>query len=454
MGHARDKDQGPKGELTYKRLEPNTIRVVKFKPATAKWPLIVKIKTIDLHTTKYTALSYTWEIDPEESEFSLDGSVSSGSTVEASHTILINKRPVRISQCLWDVLEQLRDVNSDVPIWIDKLSVDFDDREERAMHANMMGTIYAGASHVIVCLGKKTTTSDDTVLTMRKMVNSLNWRNIPHDFQWDFRNPNLYKVLGINRVSVRQWKNIHEFCSARWFSRLWTFHELAIARQAVFLVGDIWMDYDFLNDFAMILRLTGWLDSLPGVATDGAEEGSIGLTRMLGPVATLRAIPVWHPEHIDHAAWMKAEYNLDTESERAWKFFELILQTCEGFQCQDPRDRIFAPLALVKKIFEGRPVNKLWPVVDYGTSVETVYSHFKSMIQEYTHAPSILATANIKSSPRLTMSWTNSSKIAEHLKNMQKSPRLTNVAYGRASQLISRQHAGARFSQAICVINE
>lgn len=393
----KDKARRIKNEIVPGRLSsPNAIRVVKLKPGTPDWPIRVKLKTIDYRTTKYAALSYAYETDGDGSQrggSSIDGSVYSRSSAESNQAIMCDGNPVRVSKALWEALYQLQILQSDALIWIDRLCIDFENQEERATQVDVMSTIYAKASQVIVWLGKKNKGTDDTILTIRRLINAIDWRKLPRDFHSDFRDPSVYARFGMDNISIPQWGNIYIFCHAKWFTRLWTFYELASAKQAVFLVGDTFMDYDFLMDFAMILGLTGWLEGLSSMATNGYDEDTVGLTKMLGPAATLRSVPYWHPDNPDHAMWMKNEFGLNTEEERAWKFLELLLQSSERFECQDQRDKIFAPLAYVKRVCQGQPVNKTWPTIDYSSSVESVYSQFAGLILRNTHQPSILATA-------------------------------------------------------------
>lgn len=154
------------------------------------------------------------------------------------------------------------------------------------------------------------------------------------------------------------------------------------------------MEYNFLIDFGMILGQSGWLDELQQGTSDDAIEPAVGLTHMLGPVSRLRSTPPWHPKHADHATWMADNYGLETEEQRAWKFFEIMLQSAEAFECRDPRDKVYAPLAFARHLYGGKPVNKQWPRPDYRKPADEVLRTFSNAIEQHTRQRSILATTN------------------------------------------------------------
>jgi len=387
MGLLWDRLTKPIGEPPYKPLPDYHIRVLKIKPGTSEHPLRVKLKVVDPRNFKYTALSYTWDYDHTAS----DGSDLAG---VATQELLCGGTPVRVGQNLYDALSQIRDVQSDVPVFADALCINFANNRERTAYIEIMGHIYARAASVVVWLGKKDRTSDETMLIMRRLVNSIDWRRIQGNANnYDFRDPQFFQHIGMEPLTLKQWRQIHDFCQKRWFTRYWAFFELALAKQALFLWGEACMEYSFLFDFGMILSLSGWLDDLRQKMgeIDGQEESVVGLTKMLGPVARLRSMPLWHPNHNGYRRWMMENYGLQSEEQQAWKFFEILLESSEAFKCRDQRDRVYAPLALARTVFAGKPINKQWPTPDYSRSTEHVLHEFSTLIRQYTGQSSILA---------------------------------------------------------------
>jgi len=386
MGLIWDRLTKPAEEPPYKPLPEYHIRVIRIKPGTTQHPLRVKLKIVDPRKFKYIALSYTWDQDD------IAQSDASYGPIGATQTILCGGTNVKVSQNLYDALCQIRDIQSDVPVFVDALCINFDDNRERTNYLEIMGHIYARAASVIVWLGRKDSHTDDIMLIMRKLVNAIDWRKIGDGSSYNFQDPHFFSNLGLEPLTIKQWGQIHAFCHMRWFGRYWAFFELALAKQALFLWGEACMEYNFLIDFGMILALSGWLDELRLSTTDDADEPTVGLTKMLGPVARLRSIPPWHPKHKDHAIWMRDSYGLVTEQQRAWKFFEIMLQSAEAFECRDARDKVYAPLAFARNLYGGKPVNKQWPRPDYGGSAVEVLRTFSNAIEQHTGQLSVLAT--------------------------------------------------------------
>lgn len=414
LGLAWDKLTKPVEEPPYRPLPEYYIRVAKIKPGTKDHPLRVKLKQIDPRTTKYIALSYTWDQDPSPlTGVTTNSSADSQSTLPPTSipekpkttTLLCGGTPFRVRQNLYDALCQIRDVQCDVPVFVDALCIDFNNNAERTNYLEIMGHIYSRAASVIVYLGPKSSSTDSVLLIMRQLVNAIDWRRIEdpsnHDLQqaptYNFRDPRFFQNLGMEPLNLKQWRAIHEFCHMRWFTRYWSFFELALAKNALFLWGESCMDYNFLHDFSMILMLSGWLDELRQVSTDNLSSSTFdsetdpGLIKMLVPVAQLRSSPPWSPKSKEFDSWMRANHGLESETAQAWQFFEILLQYAEPFDCYNPRDKVYAPLTLARAVFAGKQMNKEWPTPDYLRSIGDVYADFAGPIARYTGKGSIIA---------------------------------------------------------------
>ena len=378
-------------EPPFKALPDYHIRVVSIKPGTSQYPLRVKLRTIDPRQAKYTALSYTWD---QESTFPPD--TSHGPSAD-TQIILCGGTRVRITQNLYDALCQYRDTQSDVPVFVDQLCINFEDPRERTAYLEIMGHIYARATSVIVWLGKKDQNSDEIMLIMRKLVNAIDWRKMTAGTcHYEFRDPRFFTNIGMEAPTLKQWREIQRFCHLRWFTRYWSFFELALAKNALFLWGEACMEYNFLIDFGMILSMSGWLDDFRVRSSPLDNEGgdgnvhATGLTKMLGPVARLRTVPAWHPMNTEQKGWMMENYGIESAQQRAWKFFEILLESGEAFECRDARDKVFAPLAFVRYVYGGQEMNKQWPRPDYRVDSQEIVQTFSELIYQHTGSPSML----------------------------------------------------------------
>ncbi|KAK5084752.1 hypothetical protein LTR05_005830 [Lithohypha guttulata] len=393
LGFLWDRLTKPVGEPPYKPLPDYHIRVLRIKPGTAQHPLRVKIQVVDPRKFKYIALSYTWDLD-DTARSDAVGGVASG-----TQTIPVGGVDVKIGQNLYDALCQIRDSQSGVPVFVDALCINYEDERERIEYLEIMGHVYARAASVIVWLGKKPREADEVLLFMRKLVNAVDWRKIHEASPYNFRDPQFFRSIGIEPLTLKQWRRVHDFCQLRWFTRYWAFFELSLAKNALFLWGEACMEYNFLIDFGMILGLSGWLDDLRDYGAEEEEISSNALTKMLGPVARLRATPQWHPKHNEYTTWMRDNFELETDQQRAWKFFEILLQSAEAFDCRDARDRVYAPLAFARHVFGGKAINKQWPRPDYHMPADVVIKHFSGLIRDNTQQPSILATDSELNTP-------------------------------------------------------
>lgn len=413
VGLVWDRLTKPAEEPPYRPLPEYYIRVAKIKPGTKDQPLRVKLKHIDPRSTKYIALSYTWDQNPlPTTDLSRNSSSDSQSTLPGTTpsdkpkttTLLCGGTPFRVRQNLYDALCQIRDVQCDVPIFVDALCINFNDNAERTKHLEIMGHIYSRAASVIVYLGPKSPGADSTIRIMRQLVNAINWRRIGDAFNgnsgysgtYNFRDPRFFQSIGMEPLTLRQWRAIRDFCHLRWFTRYWSFFELALAKNALFLWGEACMEYNFLIDFCMILTFSGWLDELHQISTDNLSsstfdsDGDAALIKMLLPIARLRSSPQWSPKHKDFADWMRENHGLESEQAQAWQFFEILLQCAEPFECHNPLDKMYAPLTLARAIYAGKPMNKTWPTPDYQKSVAEVYGQFAGPIARETGSQSII----------------------------------------------------------------
>lgn len=432
FGLAWDRLTKPAEEPPYRPLAEHFIRVAKIKPGTKSEPLRIKLKHVDSRSTKYIALSYTWDQSPlPTADLTRNSSSESQSTLPGTEipdkpqttTLLCGGTNFRVRQNLYDALCQIRDVQCDVPVFVDALCVDFNDNVERSKHLEIMGHIYARAASVIVYLGPKSPGADSTMLIMRQLVNAIDWRRIGDAVDgspgaYNFRDPHFFQNIGMEPLTLKQWRAIRDFCRLRWFTRYWAFFELALAKDALFLWGEACMEYKFLIDFCMILTMSGWLDELREIGNDNllsstfhADE-NVPLIKMLMPVSQLRSTPPWSPKNQNFAAWMEEYHGLQSEHARAWQFFEILLQVAEPFECLNPLDRMYAPLTFANAMYAGKVIGKVWPKPDYQRSVADVYGEFAERVASETGNHSIIAGMEgyTGPAPRVQLRTENSSR--------------------------------------------
>ncbi|KAH9209828.1 heterokaryon incompatibility protein-domain-containing protein, partial [Leptodontidium sp. 2 PMI_412] len=187
---------------TYKysslRADRNEIRLIHLYPGQSHHDICVNIIHVDSsQDPSYEALSYAWG-DPARSEKIIvrsrsPGSVHSFATLSISHNLSIALRHLRLS----------KDVRT---LWIDAISINQDDIEERSEEVAKMGPLYSNARRVVVWLGGS---SQDKLER-----SSSGWR-----------------------ADILNWIAIRNLLNRPWFGRLWIFQEIGHATKAVVVVG-------------------------------------------------------------------------------------------------------------------------------------------------------------------------------------------------------------------------
>ncbi|KAL5328035.1 hypothetical protein ACEPPN_005742 [Leptodophora sp. 'Broadleaf-Isolate-01'] len=334
---------------TYKysslRADRNEIRLIHLYPGQSHHDICVSIIHVDSsQNPSYEALSYAWG-DPARSEKIIVRSRSPVSgrsntteypgafTVDAVHTFAT----LSISHNLSIALRHLR-LSKDVrTLWIDAISINQDDIEERSEEVAKMGPLYSNAWRVVVWLGGS---SQDSLLALQTL------RNIRQDIDF-FEKDGLRSSLTRGktrelersssgwRADILNWIAIRNLLNRPWFGRLWIFQEIGHATKAVVVVGK---------------------DELSWEAFRIAVFWIIYMTEGKAPLSDV----------FDAAYLRQIESLLQENPGRA---LERLLDSTKKAICYDPRDRIYAVLSL---LHEQDPIRRAIEP-DYSKSVEQVY---------------------------------------------------------------------------------
>lgn len=148
----------------------------------------------------YRALSYEWGIP---SNF--------------DSVILLNEHYIRIRKNLHDALLHIRRGNEDVSLWIDALSIDQSNIQERSQQVNLMGDIYRGADEVIAWLGLARDGSDFVMELF----------HTKHDKM----------TTKIKDLQQEELQYLVAFCTRPYWSRVWILQEVYNARSLLILCG-------------------------------------------------------------------------------------------------------------------------------------------------------------------------------------------------------------------------
>jgi hypothetical protein len=153
------RDAGITGDFVHEPLQDpkNVIRLIHIKPSDAKNDEIEC--TISAHTLSdappFAAISYTW------------------GEMARMRDIRLDDKQLSIGENSWLVLWQARLHNIPLPVWIDVLSINQSDDDEKGSQVGMMASIYTAAKFTCVGLGPPEDDSEFLAAEMRDHAYSI-----------------------------------------------------------------------------------------------------------------------------------------------------------------------------------------------------------------------------------------------------------------------------------------
>lgn len=189
-------------------LDPSKpeIRLVELQHSEATGPptCILRSCPVNGPRPRYTALSYAWGKYTRYDDINLNG------------------KPFPVSRNLWHFLEQMRRDGIFGLCWIDAISTDQANVEERNHQVQMMREIYSGAELVIAWLGEE----DTTALS-----------NVAMDFlvKRDLRPSGVYNPRRFWSAGIA--KAVLALCERQYWTRIWIVQELWLARDVLIYCG-------------------------------------------------------------------------------------------------------------------------------------------------------------------------------------------------------------------------
>jgi hypothetical protein len=322
----------------YEPLIPDGLRSVRLVTLLAGLPneipeLECRIRHYALdQCPPYEALSYCWGDSKDR------------------RPILCNGACFNVSANLWSALADLRLEARSRLLWIDAISINQDDLDEKAQQVSIMSLIYSQASRSVIWLGEATADSPlafslCTDLT-RDRLDEFKKRGLALDHRdiWG-QHPPLR-----TRDQVSAAVALLRLLKRPWFERTWIVQELGLAAEAVVTCGKNEMDWDALYYGFLVATSTG---ALP---TDG--QGT-SVTRLIAL----------------NAARQRRNRSI-TASEQQSDFL-ILLMHFRWSLASDPRDKVYGFYGLAH-----RKPSSLEP--SYHSTVTEVYKEVAIAILETT----------------------------------------------------------------------
>ncbi|KAJ7310168.1 heterokaryon incompatibility protein-domain-containing protein [Mycena albidolilacea] len=339
-------------EFRYEALQnaERSIRVVSVLPPT--WDLLLRCTiqevSLDSPTPEYEALSYTWYVDRDFGE-PCEG---------RKQTIICNEGTLLISENLHDCLLQLRDLKRPLDIWIDAISINQEDKDEKSAQVRIMGNIYERARSVFVWLGKKTPVTSIMLKRSRWILDHTNPKR--QDLEAMVLSEkgliprNLSDYLWLAGLLVDYFA-LHWIIGRGYFERVWTMQEMVLAKELVAYLGNECIP---LKDFT---------DAFRGLSTDQDDYHAKhiwGDNLMRGLPDKLRGVGFVLRTRAQHLQGTPCP-------------LETSISEARRRHTAKPVDKVFAILSMSDKSNRMPELR-----ADYGKEVEEVYRRVAEQIME------------------------------------------------------------------------
>ena len=308
-GHHRPEHQ--KDHFTFKNCplkNPGDIRVLCLLPGRFESPIEGILATYTLkgatkyyQNREYLALSYVW--DQEEPTDSIK-----------IHTTGHSAGVMHITPNLLAALRQLRISTSVKIVWIDAICIDQANTQEKSRQVSLMADIYRRAEHVCVWLGQGNHDSDNAI-----------------DF---ISGAGDLKATSAQAQCEPDWRAFYSFISRPWFRHRWAIQAIALAREATLICGE---------------RTVGWhrLANALSIVQEVMTEFSYDKFRYYDydKWGHMSLQPAFRLAEIRNQIRMVSGDGDDIGS--PWSL-ETLMWKFHDFETSDPRDAIYALLALAK----------------------------------------------------------------------------------------------------------
>lgn len=356
-------------------LDEESIRVLALAPGRDGDLLTGTLEVIHLHrpARNCDSTQYTHSSETGVTRWTPDRSYEAISYVWGSdvkdHIILLGGKTHRITANLSDALHQCRLPDQSRALWADSICINQDKLDEKSHQVYMMGRIYASSQRTLICLGHEYQDHARDAYDLTADVNKM--------IRETFRSPGFswkldcfpWPLPGDPLVNDSRWQSMDILCSHPWFSRGWVVQEAALGRAALIF----WAGYKLL--LSDVTRADIWFSRRAHqVMEKRHRENSIPnllrqvlLHRQKAETRVFHALGCW----IEDCDILFA------------------LDDARGLGLRDPRDRIFAFMALP---FVKCPMPILQP--DYKKSHLKLYQEFIIKYLEETSDLNLLSYAS------------------------------------------------------------
>jgi hypothetical protein len=334
-------------DFKYTRLNwaSNEIRLIEILPEdkglcgkSDEHPVSCTIRNVSLDDhPDYIGLSYAW-----------------GDTTRR-RTLLLNGKQMSITASLDDALRQLRSMRSQGhtfgsrPIWVDAICINQEDELEKSWQVQQMGRIFHDADYTVVWLGPASESSQLAMETLERIGHGRSAGHEPVD------NPtmDLFRQLALAPEGFSA--ALNALLLRSWWKRIWVVQEFAVAKDVVFLCGDVSLWWKFCYK---------GLDAVEKYKITLAEKGMRGniggkeYRKFMAETSTISGI----------LRLFRIRSAFGKKRKRNFSLWELLTLKRFGMQASDSRDIVYA----LTGIADDAARKHVYP--DYSKHTKDVYT--------------------------------------------------------------------------------
>lgn len=328
-------------QSTYDALDTrnNEIRLITLQPVSANDDTVhCSISTRALANGQpYEALSYCWGDDNNR------------------HDIVLQGRHWNVTENLFMALKRLRNPNAPRVLWVDALSINQSDVEEKNLQIPLMPDIYRTAEQVIAWIGEGDGISCHCFQLFREW--RIAWRCLPPTGGTRQSIDSIFGAVSSTLSDTRAWKAAEDFFRRPYWTRMWVVQEAILGNTTLFHLGPEVLALQDLLDFSLLVSAIRNPKNASFITT--------GQRLMIEQCGSLAAY---------HIVLLAIQAR--TRSEQHFSYSYLLDRTLH-LQCSDPRDRVYALLGLASL---GPSSNQILITPDYNQPVANVYVGFVSSL--------------------------------------------------------------------------
>ena len=136
------------------------------------------------------------------------------------------------------------------------MCIDQQNPVERLSHVRLMGDVYATAEKVLGWLGPEDLDSKAAMTLTEELVPKgeelMKKEGVKlNAFPYSFTDPQVYDVIGIEKVSRDIWEGLGAFLKRRWFCPVLTFQEALLAKEIDVFCDPTKISWKRLEDFVV-----------------------------------------------------------------------------------------------------------------------------------------------------------------------------------------------------------